>query len=84
MVSIEVKPGKDYKRHVALNNLLSTDEYGIRKAYVLSEADVSTEARGQGKVYYLPLYMLPLVAKEACGDDVRGVSLKPLDWGAVG
>lgn len=84
VVPIEVKSGKDYKRHVALNNLLSTDEYGITKAYVLSEGNVSSEVRERGKVYYLPLYMLPLVAKEARGDDLRGVSLGPLDWGAVG
>lgn len=80
---IEVKSGKSYKRHVALDNLLSSPEYGIEKAYVLSEANVSVEERDGGTAYYLPLYMLPLVAEEARGSSLRGISLPPIDWGAV-
>ena len=33
---IEVKSGKDYSIHSALNNLVSNDAYNIQKAYVLS------------------------------------------------
>ena len=64
---IEVKSGKSYKRHVALDNLLSSEEYGIDRAYVLSEANVREEQRVGGTVCYLPLYMLPFVAEEARG-----------------
>lgn len=57
--------GESYKRHVALDNLLSSAEYGIDRAYVLSEANVPMGQRNGGTVWYLPRYMLPLVAEEA-------------------
>ena len=57
VVPIEVKSGKDYKLHVALNNLLATPDYGVPWAFVLSEANVSIEERDGKPVYYLPLYM---------------------------
>ena len=53
MLPIEVKSGKDYKKHSALNNLLENDEYKIGEAIVLSNANVSNE---NGKIY-LPIYM---------------------------
>lgn len=77
---IEVKSGKDYKRHVALNNLLSSKEYGIACAYVLSEANVSTERRAGGTVHYLPLYMMPFIAQEAKGKTLAGTLVSPPTW----
>lgn len=77
---VEVKSGKDYHRHTALNNLLNTTEYGIDRAYVLTEAHVSTEARGSATVYYLPLYMMPFIAQEAKGSDLRGTKVLPPSW----
>lgn len=56
VVPIEVKSGKSYKRHSALNNALATPNYGIERAIVLSEANVSS----QGPVRYLPVYMTGL------------------------
>lgn len=77
---IEVKSGKDYRRHAALNNLMETDEYGISRAYVLSEANVSAVRRGRGAVFYLPLYMLPLIAEEARGESLVGVRASAPAW----
>lgn len=57
IVPIEVKSGKDYKIHTALNNLLGTPECGIEYAYVLSEGNVSQGRRAGKAVYYLPIYM---------------------------
>lgn len=52
-VPIEVKSGKDYTIHSALNAFVSNEDYHIRKAYVLSnEREVSTN----GKITYLPIY----------------------------
>ena len=65
VLPIEVKSGKDYKVHTALNNLLGTQEYGIGHAVVLSEANLSVGERQGKPVYYLPLYMEGLVADEA-------------------
>ena len=53
IIPLEVKSGKDYQRHVALTNLLSNDEYGIRRAIVLSNSNMEVH----GKVLYAPVYM---------------------------
>lgn len=82
VVPVEVKSGKDYKLHVALNNLLETDEYGIEYAYVLSEHNVSTEMRKGKPVYYLPLYMTMCLSFER-GDDLERIRLEEVsfdDW----
>lgn len=52
-IPIEVKSGKDYTVHSALDKFLSIEEYNIKKAYVLSnEREVYTE-RG---ITYIPIY----------------------------
>ena len=80
VVPIEVKSGKSYKRHVALDNLLSSEEYGIDYAYVLSEANVREEQRDGGTACYLPLYMLPFVAEEARGKRPTVRNDEDVDW----
>ena len=45
--------GKDYQRHIALNNLLTNAEYNIRRAIVFSNENVSVA----GNVLYVPVYM---------------------------
>ncbi|MDO4797556.1 MAG: AAA family ATPase [Coriobacteriales bacterium] len=77
---VEVKSGKAYRRHVALNNLLRSQEYGIRCAYVLCEGNVSEEVREGKPVRYLPLYMLPLVARELSKGTLDGVVAEPPAW----
>ena len=37
VLPIEVKSGKDYQIHSALNKLLSNNDYNVKKAIVLSE-----------------------------------------------
>ena len=51
---MEIKSGKDYKRHSALNNVLGTKEYGIRQAYIFSEGNVEVDE----KRIYMPIYMI--------------------------
>ena len=52
-VPIEAKSGKDYAVHSALDKLLSVDEYGIKRAYVLSnEREVLT----RNGITYIPIY----------------------------
>lgn len=52
-VPIEVKSGKDYTVHSALNTFVQNEDYHIKKAFVVSnERKVTT----QGKVTYLPIY----------------------------
>ena len=53
IIPIEVKSGKSYKRHSALNNFITNSIYGIKKAYVLTNSN--TEIKGI--VNYIPIYM---------------------------
>ena len=55
VVPIEVKSGKDYTVHSALNHFVSNEEYGIKKGYVLSNA---REVTNKGKITYLPIYYI--------------------------
>lgn len=57
IVPIEVKSGKSYKAHKALDNLVGIPEYHIEQAYVLSIGNIETS----GKVTYLPVYMCYLL-----------------------
>ena len=54
VVPLEVKSGKGYKRHVALNHALGTVNYGIGEAFVLCEGNIEVN----GPVTYLPAYMV--------------------------
>ena len=51
---LEIKSGKDYKIHSALNNILTNDNYNIERAIVFCNDNVSVD----DKVLYLPIYML--------------------------
>ncbi len=50
---VEVKSGKDYRRHVALGNLLEVRDYDFDAAYVLCNGNVEKN----GEICYLPVYM---------------------------
>ena len=53
VLPIEVKSGKDYRVHSALNGFVSNDGYPVKRAVVLSnERNVTAE----GKILYLPIY----------------------------
>ena len=53
VLPIEVKSGKDYKVHSALDNFMSTPEYHISKAVVLSNNREVSEEQG---ILYQPIY----------------------------
>ena len=54
ILPIEIKSGKDYKRHNALSNVLANQDYGIRSAAVFSNGNYERKEN----VDYLPIYML--------------------------
>ena len=60
ILPIEVKSGKDYERHNALSNVMSSAEYALPEALVLCNGNVSVD----GKVVYMPIYMLMFLEKE--------------------
>ena len=60
VLPIEIKSGKDYKEHSALNNLLSKKEYDIHQALVFGNCNV--EIRDEET--YLPIYMIDFLRQE--------------------
>lgn len=52
-VPIEVKSGKDYTVHSALDKFVSNDDYNVKQAYVLSN---NREIVSDGKITYMPIY----------------------------
>ena len=52
-IPIEVKSGKDYIVHSALNKFLSNDDYNIKQAYVLSNEQRVYTDKG---ITYIPIY----------------------------
>lgn len=51
---IEIKSGKDYKKHIALNKILSVPEWKFNNAYVFCKGNIEV-CNG---INYVPLYML--------------------------
>lgn len=57
ILPIEIKSGKDYTRHIALNNILNNRDYKIRIAYVFSNSNVRCSER----IVYYPIYMISFI-----------------------
>ncbi len=60
IMPIEVKSGKDYNRHSALNNVLNIDNYSVNEAFVLSNFNVSIA----DKITYYPIYMIMFIQND--------------------
>ncbi|MCD8254311.1 MAG: DUF4143 domain-containing protein [Oscillospiraceae bacterium] len=60
-VPIEVKSGKDYTVHSALNSFVSNDDFHVQKAFVLSN---EREIKHKGKITYLPIYFIMFFQNE--------------------
>ena len=52
-VPVEVKSGKDYTIHSALNTFVQNEDYNIKKAYVVSN---ERTVQQNGKIIYIPIY----------------------------
>ena len=66
VLPIEVKSGKSYTRHNALNNLLSCENYDIPEAIVFSNENVHQSDR----VVYYPIYLVMFLEEEGMSEDV--------------
>lgn len=54
-VPLEVKSGKDYTVHSALNHFVSNEDYNVKMGYVLSN---EREVVKKDKITYLPIYYI--------------------------
>ncbi len=61
ILPIEIKSGKDYTKHSALNNLLSNPDYSIKEAYVFQNDKITAK----DKITYYPIYMLMFLENKA-------------------
>lgn len=64
IIPLEIKSGKSFKAHKALNNLLESSEYSIKKGYVLSPSNVERD----GDVTYMPIYMAGMFGERPSED----------------
>ena len=74
VVPIEVKSGKAYKSHKALDNFMNVPDYHLEKAYVFSVGNNETE----GTVIYLPIYMCYLLKEQKIGQMIVDLDISGL------
>lgn len=74
VVPIEVKSGKAYKSHKALNNFMNVSDYHLEEAYVFSVGNVEV----QGQVIYLPIYMCYLLKEKRIGQMIVNLDIDGL------
>lgn len=63
VLPIEVKSGKDYEKHSALDNVTEAGKYGIEEAYIFSGDNVKVK----GSKIYLPVYMVMFLRDDPIG-----------------
>ena len=54
VLPIEIKSGKSYKMHSALDNILKIEEWKLNKGFVFCHGNYETEER----IHYIPWYMI--------------------------
>ena len=59
VIPIEVKSGKDYKKHQSLDNYMKINNYNLKNAYVFCVGNIEKE----DNITYLPIYMSYLLKK---------------------
>lgn len=74
VVPIEVKSGKNYKAHKALEHFMNVSDYHLEKAYVFSIGNVEQ----MGNIVYLPIYMSYLLKEKTIDTMIVDVDLEGL------
>lgn len=68
VVPIEVKSGKDYTVHSALNTFVQNEDYNIKKAYVVSNGRTVQQ---NGKIIYIPIYYVMFLDANAAIEETQ-------------
>lgn len=74
VLPLEIKSGKAYTRHNALDSVLGDEKYAIPQAMVFCNENVSVN----GKVEYLPIYMIGFLEKKTPEDYIYSLDLSAL------
>jgi hypothetical protein len=75
VLPIEVKSGKHYKRHRALNHVMSEKSYAIKEAVVFDDSTLKVE----NGVFYAPVYMVMFLKKDTLPDKMIYTVGAPLE-----
>lgn len=67
VVPIEVKSGKDYTVHSALNTFVQNEDYHIKRAFVVSNERTVTQS---GKIIYIPIYYVMFFDPDTKGGNI--------------
>lgn len=68
VVPIEVKSGRDYTIHRALNTFVKNEDYPMQKAFVVSN---EREVKKTGKVIYIPIYYIMFFSADFNGGHLQ-------------
>ena len=68
VVPVEVKSGKDYTIHSALNTFVQNEDYNIKKAYVVSN---ERTVQQNGKIIYIPIYYVMFLEANSAVTDTQ-------------
>ena len=71
IVPLEIKSGKDFKKHKALDNLMNSKEYSINKSYILSPSNIEVDKSN----IYLPIYMAGLFGNSMSEDVIINLNI---------
>ena len=66
VLPIEIKSGKDYYRHNAMDNVLEMPEYTIDEGYVFCNGNIEM----CGKITYYPIYMIMFLYKKELPNEI--------------
>lgn len=75
ILPIEIKSGKSYTRHHALDNVMKTESYGINEGIVFCNENIHFE----NQIFYCPIYLIGCLKKEeSIGDLIYSIDLSDL------
>lgn len=73
-IPIEVKSGKNYKRHSALNNVMKIENYHISTSYVLADTNIHIK----DSIVYLPIYLCMFIKNSELENPIYKLDLSGL------
>lgn len=71
---LEIKSGKDYKKHCALENVLKEKNYEIERAYIFLEGNVEIK----DQKIYMPIYMIMFLKNTELENTIYKIDLSGL------
>lgn len=75
VLPIEVKSGKDYSRHRALDNIMKNESYDIKQAIVFCNENIHVK----DQIFYCPIYLSGMLKKQLVeGDFIYRIDLSEL------